>query len=92
MNFFDTADIYGSDGGSETFLGEILKDRRQQVIIATKWGAAASRSGGLGGSRDHIRTSVEASLRRLQTDYIDLYQYHFRDNKTPIVETLTAQI
>jgi aryl-alcohol dehydrogenase-like predicted oxidoreductase len=90
VNFFDTADIYGADGGSEKFIGEILKDRRKQVIIATKWGADASRAGRIAGSRAHIRTSVEASLRRLQTDYIDLYQYHFPDNKTPIAETLAA--
>lgn len=88
VTFFDTADIYGADGGSEKFIGEILKDRRKQVVIATKWGYANSQSGKIAGDSNHIRTSVEASLRRLQTDYIDLYQYHFPDNKTPFAETL----
>ncbi|MBY0509417.1 MAG: aldo/keto reductase [Rhodospirillaceae bacterium] len=88
VTFFDTADIYGADGGSEKFIGEILKDRRKQVVIATKWGYANSQAGKIAGDRAHIRQSVEASLRRLQTDYIDLYQYHFPDNKTPIGETL----
>lgn len=88
VTFFDTADMYGADGGSEKFVGEVLKDRRKQVIIATKWGYANSQSGKAAGDRKTIRESIEASLRRLQTDYIDLYQYHFPDNKTPIAETL----
>jgi len=90
VTFFDTADMYGIDGGSETFLGEILKDRRKEVVIATKWGGGAKRRGEVSGTRDYIRTSVEASLKRLQTDYIDLYFYHFPDEQTPILETLKA--
>ncbi len=88
ITFFDTANSYGVNGGSESFLGEILKDRRKQVVIATKWGFRAQGSGG--GTRAHIRKAIEESLRRLQTDYIDLYQYHFPDNSTPIAETLSA--
>jgi aryl-alcohol dehydrogenase-like predicted oxidoreductase len=88
INFFDTADTYGK-GGSERFLGEILKDRRDDVVIATKWGHGAPPEVAWG-SRPYIRTSVEASLRRLQTDYIDLYQLHWPDPKTPLAETLGA--
>lgn len=91
VTFFDTADVYGNRGGSETFLGEALKGRRDQVVLATKFGhpmsddAPAAR-----GSRAYIRDAVEASLRRLQTDRIDLYQYHRPDGITPIEETLGA--
>jgi aryl-alcohol dehydrogenase-like predicted oxidoreductase len=88
VTFFDTANIYGR-GGSERFLGEILKDRRNDVVIATKWGGGEP-TGAAWGSRSYIRTAVEASLRRLQTDYIDLYQMHWPDPLTPMEETLAA--
>jgi aryl-alcohol dehydrogenase-like predicted oxidoreductase len=91
VTLLDTADTYGGGGGSETFLGQILKDRRDRVVLATKFG---SPMGGLEeearGSRRYIRRAVEASLRRLQTDYIDLYQHHRPDPKTPLEETVAA--
>jgi aryl-alcohol dehydrogenase-like predicted oxidoreductase len=91
VTLLDTADAYGGGGGSETFLGQILKGRRDQVVLATKFG---SRLGGpeeeARGSRRYIRRAVEASLRRLQTDYIDLYQHHRPDPKTPLEETVAA--
>jgi len=91
VTLLDTADVYGNGGGSETFLGQILKGRRDQVVLATKFG---SLMGGLEeearGSRRYIRRAVEASLRRLQTDYIDLYQQHRPDPKTPLEETIAA--
>jgi aryl-alcohol dehydrogenase-like predicted oxidoreductase len=90
VTLFDTADVYGR-GGSERFLGEILKDRRHEVVIATKWGSGMNDRHDIAwGSRRYIRQAVEASLRRLQTDYIDLYQMHWPDPRTPIEETLTA--
>ena len=90
INFFDTADIYGGTL-SEQFLGEALGERRQHVVVATKFGSPTGEGpGNRGGSRRHIMQAVEASLRRLKTDYIDLYQYHFRDPKTPIEESLRA--
>jgi aryl-alcohol dehydrogenase-like predicted oxidoreductase len=88
ITLFDTADTYGGGGGSETLLGEALRGRRDRVVLATKFGGRMEGRGG--GSRDHIRTAVEASLRRLQTDWIDLYQYHVPDGVTPIEETLGA--
>jgi aryl-alcohol dehydrogenase-like predicted oxidoreductase len=91
VTLLDTADTYGGGGGSETFLGQILEDRRDRVVLATKFG---SPMGGLEeearGSRRYIRRAVEASLRRLQTDYIDLYQHHRPDPKTPLEETVAA--
>lgn len=90
ITFFDTADLYGN-GGSETFLGEVLKDRRGEVIIATKWGAGLDPGGPVKwGSRDYIRQACEASLRRLNGDYIDLYQMHWPDPRTPLAETIAA--
>jgi aryl-alcohol dehydrogenase-like predicted oxidoreductase len=90
VTFLDTADSYG-EGDSERFLGEALKGRRHQVTIATKFGNKhRARPEVALGSRQHIRRAVEASLQRLQTDYIDLYQFHFPDPRTPIDETLTA--
>jgi aryl-alcohol dehydrogenase-like predicted oxidoreductase len=91
ITLLDTADIYGSRGGSETLLGELIRDRRDEVVLATKFGG--DMGGGpeeARGSRRYIRRAVEASLRRLQTDYIDLYQLHFPDPRTPIEETLGA--
>jgi aryl-alcohol dehydrogenase-like predicted oxidoreductase len=90
ITLFDTADIYGNRGGSETILGQLLQGRRDQVVLATKWGAAMGDGTVARGSRRYIRKAVEASLRRLQTDRIDLYQLHVPDPNTPMVETLAA--
>ena len=94
ITLFDTADAYGNGGGSETLLGKALGARRSEVIIATKFGAdmqgANGPDWGVRGSRRYIRRAVEASLRRLGTDWIDLYQLHTPDPKTPIEETLAA--
>jgi aryl-alcohol dehydrogenase-like predicted oxidoreductase len=91
ITLFDTADVYGNRGGSEELLGAALEGRRDEIVIATKWG---SPMGGpeweARGSRGYIRRAVEASLRRLRTDWIDLYQYHVPDEITPIEETLEA--
>lgn len=95
VNLFDTAAMYGQPpGASEELLGRALGSRRDEAVIATKFGA---RFPGLpdlerdtGGSRRHIRMSVERSLRRLGTDWIDLYQLHTPDPATPIEETLSA--
>ena len=91
VTFFDTADIYGPGGLSEEYLGVALQGKRREAIIATKFGGPMG-EGPLwgGGSRRYIFDAVDASLRRLQTDYIDLYQIHFPDGKTPIEETLRA--
>lgn len=82
VTFFDTSDVYGC-GHSERVLGEALADRRQQVVIATKFGnifdEQTRRVTGASGDADHIRRACEASLRRLQSDYIDLYQFHIGD-------------
>jgi aryl-alcohol dehydrogenase-like predicted oxidoreductase len=89
--FFDTADVYGL-GSSEELLGRALGSRRDDVVIATKFGmdmkGHSGDDGGRRGSPSYIRTSVEASLRRLGTDYIDLYQLHVPDPRTPIEDTL----
>jgi aryl-alcohol dehydrogenase-like predicted oxidoreductase len=85
VTLFDTADAYG-DGTSESFLGEALGARRKQAVIATKFGMGSPG----GASRRTIMRTVEASLKRLRTDYIDLYQVHFPDPRTPIEETLRA--
>ncbi|MEV0153675.1 aldo/keto reductase [Micromonospora sp. NPDC050686] len=95
INFFDTADIYGEPpGGSEELLGQALKGRRDDVVVATKFGMdMEGRNGpdhGARGARRYIARAVEASLRRLGTDHIDLYQMHEPDPGTPIDETLAA--
>ncbi len=91
ITLLDTADIYGGQGGSETFLGQVLKGRRDQVVLATKFGMDMGKpEWGAPGSRRYIRLAFEASLRRLQTDYVDLYQYHYPDPLTPLEETLAA--
>jgi aryl-alcohol dehydrogenase-like predicted oxidoreductase len=91
ITLFDTADSYGRRGGSETLLGQVLGSRRKEVILATKFGTAMDDTGALkGASRRYIMTAVEASLRRLQTDWIDLYQLHHPDPTVPIEETLRA--
>lgn len=91
INFFDTADVYGGRGKSEEFLGAALKNRRRDAVIASKFTSPMG-EGPLwsGASRRYIREAVEDSLRRLNTDYIDLYQVHFPDPKTPIEETMTT--
>jgi aryl-alcohol dehydrogenase-like predicted oxidoreductase len=91
VNFLDTADIYGR-GQSEEMLGELLKGRRDQVVIATKFGMDMHGANGDAprGSPEYIRRAVEGSLRRLQIDTIDLYQYHEPDGVTPIEETVAA--
>lgn len=97
VDFFDTADVYPAGGGVETagrteeIVGKWLKERREDVVLATKcWGAMGDRPNDSGLSRKHVFAAVEASLRRLQTDYIDLYQVHAPDPRTPIDETLGA--
>lgn len=88
INFFDTSDSY-SDGRSESFLGKALVSRRVDVAIATKF-ASPMGPGKQGASRRYIYQAVEASLTRLGTDWIDLYQVHFPDPHTPIEETLST--
>jgi aryl-alcohol dehydrogenase-like predicted oxidoreductase len=90
VTFLDTADIYGGAGGSEELLGEVLQGRRDEVVLATKFGMDMGDGKGPRGSREYIRQAVEASLRRLRTDVIDLYWYHRPDGETPISETLEA--
>ena len=91
VTFFDTADVYGPGGLSEEYLGVALQGKRRDAIIATKFmGPMGDGPLWSGGSRRYIFDAVDASLRRLQTDYIDLYQIHFPDVKTPIEETLRA--
>jgi aryl-alcohol dehydrogenase-like predicted oxidoreductase len=87
--FFDTADIYGG-GKSEEFLGHALAGRRDDVVLATKFGMDMGDGKGPRGSPDYIRQAVENSLRRLRTDVIDVYWYHEPDGVTPISETLQA--
>ena len=89
ITFLDTADIYGSPHGrSEEFLGEVLQGRRDQVVLATKFGMNMDDGRGPRGSREYIVHAIEASLRRLRTDVIDYYWYHEPDGVTPIAETL----
>ncbi len=90
VNLFDTADIYGNRGGSEEMLGQALSEHRKDVIIATKFGMAMDDREKKGASRSYILSSIEGSLRRLKTDWIDLYQIHTPDPRTPIEETLRA--
>jgi aryl-alcohol dehydrogenase-like predicted oxidoreductase len=91
VTFIDTAELYGIDGSAEIMLGEALRCRpRDKVVLATKFGHVRQAPDNAGGSRRNVRLTVEGSLRRLQTDYIDLYYLHFPDPKTPIAETLRA--
>ncbi|WJR79659.1 aldo/keto reductase [Bradyrhizobium sp. NP1] len=91
ITLFDTADIYAGMGGSETVLGTVLGDRRKDIVLATKYAKPMASDGTRqGASRRYIMDAVEASLRRLKTDYIDLYQQHEYDPLTPIEETLRA--
>jgi len=91
VTLFDTADVYGNKGKSEEFLGEILKDRRKDIVIATKFGMPMSDSARpRDASRAYVMRAAEASLKRLRTDWIDLYQVHRPDPKTPAEETMRA--
>jgi aryl-alcohol dehydrogenase-like predicted oxidoreductase len=91
INFFDTADVYGDRGGSETLLGATLGNRRKDLILATKFGLPMDDEGRLaGGSRRYVLSAVEASLKRLKTEWIDIYYLHRPDSATPIEETLGA--
>jgi aryl-alcohol dehydrogenase-like predicted oxidoreductase len=90
VTFFDTADVYGNRGGSEEIIGRALEGRRDEVVLATKFGSDLGGGETRRGSRQYIRKAVEASLRRLRTDRIDLYQYHRPDGVTPLEETLEA--
>jgi aryl-alcohol dehydrogenase-like predicted oxidoreductase len=95
ITLFDVADTYGGRRGeSEEILGEVLGGRRDDIVLATKFGmdmrGANGPDWGARGSRRYVRRAVEASLRRLRTDHIDLYQYHVPDGITPVAETLAA--
>jgi aryl-alcohol dehydrogenase-like predicted oxidoreductase len=92
ITLFDTADVYGNQGGSETLMGQVLGDRRKDIVLASKFGLPMDGENGRlkGGSRRYIMSAVEASLKRLKTDWIDLYQYHKPDPLTPTEETLRA--
>ena len=89
VTFFDTADRYGNTE-SETYMGEVLAGRRDRFVLATKFGAAIPDQAPGGGKADYVKSACEASLRRLKTDVIDLYQLHKPDPETPIAETLGA--
>lgn len=89
ITLLDTADVYGNRGGSEQQLGQILGDRRKDIVLATKFAMAMDDADiKKGASRRYIMNAVEDSLRRLKTDWIDLYQVHQLDPLTPIEETL----
>jgi aryl-alcohol dehydrogenase-like predicted oxidoreductase len=91
VTLFDTADIYAGMGGSETVLGTVLGTRRKEIVLATKFSKPMATDGTKqGASRRYIMEAVEASLTRLKTDWIDLYQQHDFDPLTPIDETLRA--
>jgi aryl-alcohol dehydrogenase-like predicted oxidoreductase len=91
VTLFDTADVYGNKGKSEEFLGEILGSRRKGIVLATKFGMPMSDNARpRDASRAYIMRAAEASLKRLRTDWIDLYQVHRPDPKTPIEETMRA--
>jgi aryl-alcohol dehydrogenase-like predicted oxidoreductase len=95
ITLFDTAETYGGAGASERALGEVLRGRRDQVVLATKFGHQGGDMGygpaaGAKGGRAYIRRAVTESLRRLRTDHIDLYQLHTPDPVTPIAETIAA--
>ena len=91
ITLFDTADIYGKRGGSEAILGQVLGENRKRIVLATKFGGAMDDAGTMkGASRRYVLSAAEGSLKRLRTDWIDLYQIHFPDPATPIEETLRA--
>jgi aryl-alcohol dehydrogenase-like predicted oxidoreductase len=90
INHLDTANIYGNKGGSERFLGELLEGRRDQVVLATKFGMDMGDGETARGRRDYVRRALEDSLGRLRTDRVDLLYYHRPDGVTPFEETLEA--
>jgi aryl-alcohol dehydrogenase-like predicted oxidoreductase len=90
ITLFDTADAYGARGGSEVVLGQVLGDRRKDIVLATKFGLPMDDAEKKGASRRYIMVAAEASLTRMKTDWIDLYQVHRHDPLTPIEETLRA--
>jgi aryl-alcohol dehydrogenase-like predicted oxidoreductase len=91
ITMFDTADVYGKRGGSETILGQALGSRRKDIVLVTKFGVAMDEEGRLrGGSYNYVMSAVEASLKRLGTDWIDLYYYHRPDATVPFEETMRA--
>ena len=91
ITLFDTADVYGERGGSETAMGQVLGEGRKRIVLASKFGMPMDDAGERqGGSRRWIMSAVEGSLRRLRTDWIDLYQFHRADPRTPVEETLRA--
>ncbi|HEY0418585.1 MAG TPA: aldo/keto reductase, partial [Acetobacteraceae bacterium] len=91
ITLFDTADVYGERGGSETCMGQVLGDMRKDIVLATKFCMPMSDDGRKqGASRRYIMQAVEDSLKRLRTDWIDLYQVHRFDPLTPVEETLRA--
>ncbi len=91
ITLFDTADVYGDKGGSETLMGQVIGPIRQEIVLATKFCMPMDAAETLkGGSRRYIMQAVDASLMRLRTDYIDLYQMHRMDPLTPIEESLRA--
>ncbi len=90
VNFIDTADVY-TGGRSEEIVGKVLRDKRDSIVLATKVGAKLGEGANVSGlSRKHIMKGIENSLRRLQTDYIDIYYAHMPDNNTPLEETIRA--
>jgi aryl-alcohol dehydrogenase-like predicted oxidoreductase len=91
ITLFDNADTYGGDGAAEEYLGRIMGPRRKDIVLATKFGRPMDGSGEReGAARGYIMSEVEASLKRLQTDYIDLYWQHIEDPRTPQEETMRA--
>jgi len=96
INYIDTADVYGWGGRSEEFVGKAIKGKRSRFIIATKFGVGVDENSPQGspreglGKRDYVMKAVDASLKRLDTDYIDTYQLHQPDPTTPVEETLRA--
>src|SRR5205085_6525316 len=90
ISLLDTADIYGNGGGSEELLGRVLEGRRDRVLLATKFGGDMGDGTTARGSRAYVRKAIDASLRRLRMEYVDLYQYHRPDGITPYEETLGA--
>jgi aryl-alcohol dehydrogenase-like predicted oxidoreductase len=90
VTFFDTADTYGGGGDSERLIGAALEGRREEVVLATKFGKPMGDGATRRGSRAYIRSAIAASLERLRTDRVDLYQHHEEDPETPLEETFEA--
>src|SRR5437762_5124574 len=90
VTLFDTADVYGNGGGSEELLGQALEGRRDRILLATKFGGDMGDGTTARGSRTYVRKAIDASLKRLRMEYVDLYQYHRPDGVTPYDETFGA--